>query len=88
MKCEEFGDLLYEHDEPGIGERFFMAFHLLLCGRCASRARRYEQARALLAESFFPPCPDFSGVLMDRLEDEAFYEGEEAFEIPGSVSTK
>ncbi|MDR2768178.1 MAG: peptidoglycan-binding protein [Treponema sp.] len=88
MKCEEFEDILYEHDELRLGERFFMAFHMLLCGRCALRARRYENARVFLAENFFPPCPDFSGAIMDRIEDEAYHEEEGAFEIPGSVSTR
>jgi hypothetical protein len=89
MRCKEYEAILYENDEPGMGERFLMAVHILLCGRCAVRSRRYEKARALLAENFFPPCADFSGAIMGRIEDDARYdEAETVFGIPGGIPTK
>ncbi|MDR1390365.1 MAG: peptidoglycan-binding protein [Treponema sp.] len=87
MKCDEFGDVLYSDEKPGIRERIGMAFHLLLCGRCALDARRREDMRVLFTERFFPPCPDFSDAIMDRIREEAC-DMDTVFDIPGGVSTR
>ncbi|MDR2049385.1 MAG: hypothetical protein LBP69_08005, partial [Treponema sp.] len=78
MKCDEFINLVYETDEKlSIRERLRLAFHVFLCGRCATELRRFEDARELLVSGFIPSSPDFTDAIMDKIYAEE--QGEEVF---------
>ena len=88
MNCENALETIYETDEPPFTRRFFLALHILLCGRCARHLERREAARAFL-RSAFPPAPDLSGLIMNRIYREAEdLDGYPAFELAGGVSTR
>jgi hypothetical protein len=84
--------MIYDADEPvSLKQRFCLAFHILVCGHCAARLARYEEARYELRTSFFPPAPDLSGSIMEcvnRIYEEADMDAEPVFDIPGGVSTR
>jgi len=91
MKCENSLDLIYEtDDEPSLWKRLNLAFHILLCKSCAMRLETWEHTRFLLQTRFFPPSPDFSAVIMNRIyseEPNAETENEQPLEI-GGFSTR
>jgi hypothetical protein len=82
--------MFYERDgDFSFKERLSLAVHVFLCKRCASKLRRFEDARELLAgipDSFVPVDVDFEDTIMARLCAEE--EGDPAFDIPGGFSTK
>jgi hypothetical protein len=63
--------------------RLKLALHLLVCGRCSTEIRRYEAARDLLKIGFFPPVPEFEGIIMEKIYRE---EGEALTETAGGIS--
>jgi hypothetical protein len=88
MKCKNAMDMVYETE--GIlpfKKRAALALHILFCGRCAAGLRRYDEGMTLLRTGFFPPAPDLSSGIMERIyaEEDA---GEPVFDMPGGVSTK
>jgi hypothetical protein len=64
MNCDKALNIIYEGDTPPFAERLVLAFHTLLCERCAGALRRYECARNLLKTGFFPLSPDFEDTVM------------------------
>jgi hypothetical protein len=91
MKCEDSREVIYEEDdEPSLWKRFNLAWHILFCASCAARYETWEQTRFLLQTKFFPPSPDFSNIIMNRIyneEADTEEENEQALEI-GGFSTK
>jgi hypothetical protein len=84
-------DMIYDGDEPiPLKQRFCLALHILVCGHCAARLARYEEAMYELRTSFFPPAPDLSGSIMERIGRiyEEDMDAEPVFAIPGGVSTR
>ena len=81
-------DTIYgEEDILPLRKRLALAFHIIVCGRCAVRLKTYEEARFLLFEKFLPPSPDFSDAIMDAVYRESHDEGEPVFEA-GGFSTR
>jgi hypothetical protein len=75
MKCEDALDTVYEmEDFPSLWRRFGLAFHIIVCGKCAAHLETYEKTRFLLQTGFFPPSPDFSDAIMSRIYSEAYDE--------------
>jgi hypothetical protein len=66
-----------------------LAFHIIVCGKCAAQLDTYEKTRFLLQASFFPPSPDFSGTIMNRIYSEAYDQetGDELIFEAGGFST-
>jgi hypothetical protein len=88
MKCHTAIDTIYETEEAlPFKTRAALALHILFCGGCAAQMNRYRQARRLLQTEFFPPAPDFSDQIMERIYTEE-NPVEETFDIPGGVSTR
>jgi hypothetical protein len=50
--------------------RLKIALHLLVCGRCSQEISRYETARNSLKFDFFPPCPEFEDIIMEKIRRE------------------
>jgi hypothetical protein len=92
MKCNNVLDMIYDADESlSFKQRFCLAFHILFCGHCAARLTRYEEVRYALRTSFFPPAPDLSDLIMDRINriyEEEDRDDEPVFDIPGGVPTR
>jgi hypothetical protein len=91
MKCEDSLEVIYEEDdEPSLWKRFNLACHILFCKSCAMRLETWEHTRFLLQTKFFPPSPDFSNIIMNRIYNEEAgteEENEQALEI-GGFSTR
>jgi len=91
MKCNNALDVVYQmEDTVPLWTRLNLAFHIIFCGSCAARLQTYEEARSLLRSDFFPPSPDFTNAIMNRIYREAAAEeteDERALEI-GGFSTK
>ena len=90
MKCDNALDVVYgEEDTPSLGKRLSLAFHIIFCKNCASHLEKYEEARAFMGAGFFPPSPDFSDSIMDRIYNESFdEETDEQFMEAGGFSVK
>ena len=90
MKCGEALDTVYGvEDTLTLGKRLSLAFHIIFCRPCAVRLESYEEARSLLQTGFFPPSPDFSNSIMDRICQEALDEEvDEHFLEAGGFSLK
>jgi hypothetical protein len=95
MKCEDALDAAYEmEDLPSLWKRFGLALHIIVCGKCAAQLDTYEKTRFLLQASFFPPSPDFSGAIMNRIYSDAYSEaydeetGDEPVFGAGGFSTR
>ena len=90
MKCNDALDMVYEaEDTLSFGKRLNLAFHILLCGRCALQAENYEKARSLLQTDFFPASPDFSDSIMNSVYHETLDEtADEEFSGVGGFSIK
>jgi hypothetical protein len=56
--------------------------HLLFCGECAEKAKKFEALRELMRTGFFPPSPGFEETIMAKLPEG---EGEDTAEFPGAV---
>ena len=87
MKCDDALGLIYGEDVIPLQKRLVMAFHIIVCGRCAARLESYEEARSLLLNDFFPPSPDFSDAIMNAVYCESQDEEEGVFET-GGFSTR
>ena len=89
MKCSDALDIGYEEDDSlPLGKRLSLALHIIFCGNCAVRLGNYQKARSLLQTSFFPPSPDFSDSIMDRIYRETLDEEAEEYLEAGGFSTR
>jgi hypothetical protein len=81
-------DIVYEHageEFPPFGDRFFMALHILFCGRCAAEIQYLESARFALQNDFLPDCPDFEEAIMACINAEEEDEESPVYETPGGI---
>jgi hypothetical protein len=75
MTCDAMLDKIYEFDggEPlPLGDRLWIALHIVFCPRCAARAVSLEAARDILRTDFFPPSPGVADSVMDIIRSDAF----------------
>ena len=88
MKCGDALNTVYgEEDILPLQKRIALAFHIIICGRCAARLETYEEARSLLRNNFFPPSPNFCDAIMGAIYNESQNEEEPVFEA-GGFSTR
>ena len=91
MKCNNALDVVYQtEDSVSLWRRLNLAFHIIFCRSCAAHLGTYEEARFLLRTGCFPPSPDFTTAVMNRIYREAAdeeTEDEPVLEI-GGFSTK
>jgi len=85
MKCGDALDVVYgSEDIIPLGKRLSLAFHIIFCGRCAAQVESYEETRFLLQTGFFPPSPDFSDSIMERIYQEAENDADQhVFDVGG-----
>jgi hypothetical protein len=91
MKCDDALDTIYQaEDLLPLWKRLGLAFHIIVCGKCAAHLGTYEKACSLLRTSFFPPSPDFSSTIMNRIFSETCDEdaGNEPVFEAGGFSTR
>ena len=63
--------------------------HTLVCPNCAQEIERFEVARDIMREEFFPLSPSFENTIMAKIvEEEKQTETEEIYAIPGGLSTR
>jgi hypothetical protein len=59
--------------------------HSLFCHACAEKIERYQTAKTVMKEDFFPSSPDIEDSIMARIEAE---QADEAYAAAGGLSTQ
>ena len=62
--------------------------HTIVCPNCACEIERFETSKAVMREDFFPSSPGFENSIMAMLEAEEQTKMEEAYVVPGGLSTR
>jgi len=90
MSCSKIMDLVYEHSREG-GEdsmpllsQLQVWVHSLFCPDCAQKIERYETARTIMEEDFFPHSPELENSIMAKIDAE---QTDEAYAPVGGLST-
>jgi hypothetical protein len=90
MGCSKIMDLYHESQEGGESSISLLSqiqvwAHILFCTVCAEKIERYEAAKTLMKEDFFPLPPDIEETIMARIDAE---QADEAHDTVGGFSTQ
>jgi len=95
MSCSRILDQFYEYsgnereDSMPLLTHIQIWLHTLICPSCAQEIERYEVAREIMREEFFPLSPGLEDAIMARAaQEEERFEEEETYAIPGGLSTR
>ncbi|GBU28739.1 hypothetical protein R84B8_02299 [Treponema sp. R8-4-B8] len=88
--CSKNMDLYYESQEGGEDSMSLLSqiqvwAHSLFCHVCAEKIERYEAAKILMKEDFFPSSPALEETIMARIDAE---QPDEARDTVGGFSTQ
>jgi hypothetical protein len=84
-------DLIYEYSWEGGNEdmpllnQIQVWGHSLFCPDCAEKIERYQEARTIMKEDFFPPSPELEEPIMTRIDAE---QADESYATAGGLSTQ
>jgi hypothetical protein len=87
MDCQTVMDIVYESEKDSslpIVTQLRIGLHLLLCPSCSRQLRNLQRLEEVMKTDFFPPSPEFEGVLMERLYEETGRE--EQIDAPAGFS--
>jgi len=93
MNCSKILDMVYdsgyerENSMPLLSQ-VQIWLHTLICPNCAQEIERFEVARDIMREGFFPASPSFENTIMAKIADEEETEAEEIYANPGGLSTR
>jgi len=90
MTCSKIMDMIYEDTDISFLSQLQIWAHTFFCSECAQKIERYESAKEILREDFFPSSPGFEDSIMARIaaeEEQESYENA-AYSIPGGLSTR
>ncbi|WP_461255136.1 peptidoglycan-binding protein [Treponema sp. R80B11-R83G3] len=90
MNCLKIMDLYHEAQEGGEDSISLLSqiqvwAHSLFCPVCAEKIERYEAAKILMKEDFFPSSPALEETIMARIDAE---QADEARDTVGGFSTQ
>jgi hypothetical protein len=95
MNCSRILDMVYEYSgESGESSmplyiQFQIWLHTLVCPDCAQEIERFEVARNILSEDFFPVSPGIENSIMAKIENEPdFAREKEPYVIPAGLPTR
>jgi len=94
MNCSRILDLFYEYsgndreDSMPLLTQIQIWLHTLICPNCAQEIERYEVAREIMREDFFPLSPNLEDSIMARAAAEQEQLEEEIYAVPGGLSTR
>ena len=86
--CRTVMDTVYESDEDSIlslTSHIKTRLHILFCPHCAEQLRNLQYLEQIMKTDFFPPSPDFSELLMERISAETI---EERVNVPAGFSLR
>jgi len=95
MNCSKILDLVYEYsggdadreDPMPLFYQIQVWLHTMICPACAQEIERYEAARNILREDFFPPSPELEDAIMAKIAvEEIQTESEESYAAAGGLS--
>jgi hypothetical protein len=90
-------DIVYEYAGDKQGNEMSMPLfcqvqvwiHTFFCQDCAQKIERFEAARFIMCEDFFPPSPNLEESIMTKVSAEKeLVEAEPSFTSPGRLSTR
>lgn len=106
MSCSKILDMFYEYSGTDSGyddsmpllDQLQVWFHTLLCQNCAREIQRYEDARTVMREDFFPYSSNLDStnldslnleeLIMTKIANDEQLETESSYAIPGGISTR
>jgi hypothetical protein len=92
MNCSKILDAVYEYSggEPmPLLTQIQVALHTLACPNCAQEIERFEVCKDIMREDFLPLSPGLEDSVMAIIAaEEDQPETEEAFAVPGGISTR
>jgi hypothetical protein len=95
MDCSKVLELVYYSDNEYGSEDSIPIFtqiriwlHVFFCESCAEKIEKYETAKNIMCEEFFPLSPGFEESIMKRVTAEEDLEDTAPFAIPGGLSTR
>ncbi|MCL2196373.1 MAG: peptidoglycan-binding protein [Treponema sp.] len=90
MTCSKILDMIYEDGPIPLLNQLQIWAHTFFCSDCAEKINRYESAKEILQEDFFPKSPDFENSIMARIaiEEEQKAVENPAYAAPGGLSTR
>jgi len=73
MDCRTVMDTVYEAEKESalpVLTQLRIWIHLLTCSACACELNNLRRINEIMKTDFFPPSPDFGGIIMERLREE------------------
>ena len=83
MSCSKIMDMFYD-DDTSLFAQIQIDFHAFFCPSCAEAIERYQAARLIMKEDFFPSSADVEDSVMAKIE----MEEETAYSVQGALSTR
>jgi len=91
MTCSKIIDMIYEDEPIPYLNQLQIWVHVFFCPECAQKIERYESAKDILREDFFPPSCEMENSIMARIaiedKETEVYENP-AHAAPGGLSTR
>jgi len=91
MNCSKIMDMVYEEDSISLFNQIRIGFHTFFCSACAGAIERYQTARTIMREDFFPHSLSFEDSIMTKIKLEQAIEDEQSemtYSNPGAFSTR
>ncbi|MCL2265107.1 MAG: peptidoglycan-binding protein [Treponema sp.] len=93
MNCSKIMDMVYNDNDISFLTQIQIDFHTFFCSSCAREIERYQDARSIMKNGFFPSSPELSdswanieNSIMAKVDMEE--ETETQYPVPGVLSTR
>jgi len=86
MNCSKIMDIFYNEEPVSFPGQIQIWLHAFFCEECAAKIEKYNTAKIIMKEDFFPAAPGLENTIMARLAIEE--EQEDIIATPGGISTR
>ena len=87
MSCSKIMDMVYEEDSITLLNQIQIGLHTFFCPACAEEIERYQTARTVMREDFFPPLSSIEDSVMAKVSVEN-EQTEDSYANAGVLSTR
>jgi len=95
MNCSKILDMVYNYsdndgteDSMPLLNQIQIWLHIFFCSDCANEVKRYEAARHIMRNNFFPPSPCLEDSVMSKIAVNEELTETVPYAIPGGLSTR
>jgi len=95
MNCSKILDMFYHYSDNDSTEdsmpllsQIQIWLHIFFCPDCANEVKRYESARRIMRNNFFPSSPRIEDSVMSKIEVDEELSETAPYAIPGGLSTR